>query len=352
MIYVKKSIIENLFKCTKMNSTARKHHFLTQAYLAAFTDNESKDGQFCVLDLQKEICFRTTPKNVAFERDFNRIDIEGKPLDILEQALAPFEGRAVQAIRNVNQTKNFPNDEDFKYIINLLCLFALRNPLGRKSFDRSRELTWQIVGDLLVSNEMTWACHAKKIQEEGYVKEICITFEEAKKNIEERKYLSRYVHKDIIKFPSEDHIPGEFHTFDKILPKLRQRTWSLFIAPSSGPGFICSDHPVTLTWKNSTNRDPIGYGLNNTQVFFPIGPRTGFFGVYEDPLRPVVNLKPFQVAILNKRVWHSASRQVFSKTNTLSIWDEGELIEVDCCYIYPSSKCSKSKAENGPQKLP
>ena len=327
-----------------MSSKARRHHYLPQAYLAAFTDTGTKDGQFCVLDMLRETCFSTSPLNVAVEKDFNIIDIEGKPLDVLEQVLAPFEGRAVQAIRSVNHTKTFPNDEDFNYIINLLCLFAMRNPLGRKSFNRSVELTRHIELDLLVSDEKTYANHLKKLKEEGYIRETSITFEEAKKFINGRKYK--------IEFAPEDNIPGEFHTFEKILPKLRQRTWSLFIAPSSGPGFICSDHPVTLTWRNSANRAPIGYGLNNTQVFFPIGPRTGFFGVYEDPLRPVVNLKPFQVAILNKRVWHSASRQVFSKTNTLSIWDEGELIEVDCCYIYPSSKCSKSKAENGPQKLP
>ena len=321
-----------------MNSTARNHHYLTQAYLAAFTDTESKDGQFCVLDLHGGTCFRTSPKNVAVERDFNRIEIEGKPPDVLEQALAPFEGRAVQAIRNVNQSKTFPTDEDWSYIINFLCLFAVRNPQLRKSFNDSRELTMHVIGDLLVLNEKIWAHHLRKAQEAGYVGENSVPFEEVKRFVKERNYH--------IEFAPGGNLRVEFRTFDKLLQILGQRTWSLLVAPSSGPSFICSDHPVALSWKDSGDHGPVGYGLKNTQVFFPIGPRTAFYGVHEDPLRSVVNLKPVQVAIMNKMVEQSAERHVFSKTNTMSLWDEdeGKSLIIDCCYIFPSSRCNKCRA--------
>jgi hypothetical protein len=99
-----------------MTSTARRHHYLPQVYLAGFTDTGTKDGQFHVLDIHSGTCFRTSPKNVAAERDFNRVDFEGKPPDVIEQELSPFEERAGQAIRKVNRTNTYPSDEDFNWI--------------------------------------------------------------------------------------------------------------------------------------------------------------------------------------------------------------------------------------------
>ncbi|MEC4675469.1 MAG: DUF4238 domain-containing protein, partial [Nitrospirota bacterium] len=64
---------------------------MPQAYLAAFTRMGSKDDQFFVLDVHIGHSFSTSPINVAVERDFNRVDIEGKSIDAIEQALAPLE---------------------------------------------------------------------------------------------------------------------------------------------------------------------------------------------------------------------------------------------------------------------
>lgn len=50
--------------------------------------------------------------NVAGERDFNRVEIDGQSPDVIEQALSPFENRAVEAYRNVNNIHKFSNEED------------------------------------------------------------------------------------------------------------------------------------------------------------------------------------------------------------------------------------------------
>jgi hypothetical protein len=308
-----------------MTSTARRHHYLPQAYLAAFTDTGTKDGRFYVLD-SSGACFRTSPNAVAAERDFNRVDVEGKSIDIIEQEFSTFEDAATQAIRNVNRLQTFPNDEDFNWIINFLCLIAVRNPQLRKSFNRSRELTIRVIEDLLVSDEKIWVHHLKKDQEAGYVGETSISFQEFKRSIKEGEYK--------IEFAPADNLRVEFRTFDKILRLLWRRIWSLFVASSSGPDFICSDHPVALTWKNSASRGPIGYGLKNTEIFFPLGPKTGFYGVYEEPMPPIVHMKPAQVAMMNTRVVQSAERHVFSARETFFLWDKGEVIEVDCRSIF------------------
>ena len=304
-------------------SAARRHHYLPQCYLALFTDTSKKDGQFFVLEIESGRTFRTSPINVAVEQDFNRVDIEGHPPDAVENALAPFEGRAVQAIKNILATGDFPNDDDFSFIINLLCLIAVRNPKHRSSFNRAREQLLHRIGDLLVSDKRIWEHHVQKMKDSGEEFSKHVSFEDMKRFIDERNYE--------IDFTTESNLRVEMNATDKILPILGERTWSLILAPEDGPEFICSDHPVALDWK-SRQSNPVGFGLRNTEVFFPLSRRAGFYGTFEDPLRPVVQASPGNVATMNRRVALNAVRHVYSPLESFAFWHEGEPREIYCGY--------------------
>lgn len=319
----------------EMKSTARRHHYLPQAYLAAFTRTGSKDDQFFVLDVHSGRPFSTSPINVAVERDFNRVDIEGRSIDAIEQALSPFEEQAVMAIRNVIESEKFPNEEDCNWILNLLGLIAVHNPQLRKSFNRSREQLIHCIGDLLVSDKKIWEHHVKKARE--FVENINddVSFDNMKQFIEERKYR--------LEFSPEGNLRVEFHAFDKLLPILGQRTWSVLVAPNDGPEFICSDHPVTLVWK-SGKVGPVGYGLKETEVFFPLGRNIGFYGVFETPLKPAVKLKPDHVAMMNRRVILNAERHVFSALESFFMWHDGQIREVQCGFNKANAADTKSRA--------
>jgi hypothetical protein len=249
-------------------TVARRHHYLPQGYLAVFTENGSKDDQFFALDVHSGHCFRTSPKNVAAERDFNRVDIEGHSPDAIEQALATFEGQAIRAIRALIESQKFPNDDDWNWILNLLGLITVRNPKLRHSFNRSHEQVINHVGDLLVSDKKIWDHYQEKMRKEGEIVDESMSFEDMKQFIDERKYQ--------IEFHPQGNLRVEFHAFNELLPILGQRTWSVLVAPDDGPEFICSDHPVTLVWKRG-NSGPVGYGLKETEVFFPLGRRVGFY---------------------------------------------------------------------------
>jgi len=81
--------------------------------LGGFTASGTKNGLLYVMEFETGHTFETSPKNVAVERDFNRVNIEGVPSDTIENALAPFEQKAVQAITNVSKTKKFPARADY-----------------------------------------------------------------------------------------------------------------------------------------------------------------------------------------------------------------------------------------------
>lgn len=301
-------------------SIARKHHYVPQAYLSAFTPEGAKDGQFFVLDVENSRAFCTSPGNVGAKRDFNRIDVEGRSPDAVENALAPFEGEAVNAIRRVIETQCFPNDSDWNLILNLLALIAVRNPGMRSSFNRAREQSLRMIGDLLASDENLWKTHVQKAREAGeHMPDV--SFDEFKSFIERGDY-------DLVFHPQEN-LRIEFNALDKVLPFLGQRTWSVLVAPTTGPEFICSDHPVTLAWKNG-RKGPVGYGLRETEVFFPLGRHVGFYGTYETPLKPVVNCRPLNVAIMNGRVMNNAERHVYSALSKFSVWHNGAIQEITC----------------------
>jgi len=306
-----------------MKTPSRKHHYLPQGYLAAFTDTGTKDGQFYVLELDNGNCFRTSPKNVAAKRDFNRVDIEGHPPDAIEQALSPVEAHMINACRRVIQTQAYPNDEDINYLLNLVGLVAVRNPKLRTSFNKAREHTMRIIGQMLVSEKEVFEHHIKKAREAGYLNpENNSTYEQVKRFVEGGEYD--------FEFSPEGNLRIELETFDKILPLLGKRIWSVFAAPPSGPSFICSDHPVTLVWKDERIKGPVGFGLQNTEVFFPLGPSVGLYGTYEQPQNEVVELSPINVARLNRRIMDNAEQHVFSTSEYFHIRDEGNIMEVRC----------------------
>jgi len=77
--------------------TARLHHHVSQCYLKGFVVDRNKPKLF-VVDIKELRSFTTNPVNVAVERDFHRIDVDGHPPDALENNLSRFESELDQAL--------------------------------------------------------------------------------------------------------------------------------------------------------------------------------------------------------------------------------------------------------------
>lgn len=135
-----------------MAQVARNHHFIAQCYLAGFTDTGTKEGRLCVCDLKAGRFFRQKPGNVAFELDFNRVEVEGHPPDVLETAFGELEGRAASVIRRIVREQEIPEGEEFSYVLNMIALLAVRNPVMRRTMTVSQRHMYRVIGDLLASD--------------------------------------------------------------------------------------------------------------------------------------------------------------------------------------------------------
>ena len=76
-------------------SEARAHHYVPQCYLNNFTSG----GKILAVDLQNGKHFRTNPKNVAQERDFNRVESNEVAPDYLEKQYREFESEVAPILK-------------------------------------------------------------------------------------------------------------------------------------------------------------------------------------------------------------------------------------------------------------
>lgn len=281
-----------------MSQVARKHHFVPQCYLAGFTDGGSKTGKLCVFDFQVRRFFRTKPKNVAFEIDFNRFETNNYPPDALESAFGQFEGKVASVIRDISRTETIPEDEEFSFVINLIALLAVRNPAMRRSMDTARNRMWRVVADMLASDRNLYDSQLRAARAGGFVTGKEVPFEQGRDFIRKGEYP--------ITYDSQEHLQRELRVFEKLLPEVGARYWSLLIAAPDAPDFITCDHPVSLVYR---------------QTLFPLDARHALMGDKEQPAPDRIILDDKGVAEVNLRLFNLADRQIYSRTADITILD-------------------------------
>lgn len=303
-----------------MKKVARNHHFVPQGYLAGFTDDGTRNGRLTVFDLVSRSIFQTKPRNVAAERDFNRIDLEGRTPDDLERALGEFEGKATSAIRRIQESGGPPTADELSHIVSLMTLLVVRNPQSRRAMNAARRHEVRIIGDILTSNRRIYDHHVAKAQRDGFIRDDAgVSFEEMAEFIRGDQYT--------IEVSTTESLSLELGIVESIFETLASRWWSFVTADAEAPDFVACDHPVAVVFKDRRMRGPIGYGMPGTEVSFPLGSRHAVIGVLEDPFRPQIIARAEQVASLNSRTVYHADRQVYGKSPRVLILRRGGITE-------------------------
>lgn len=302
-----------------MPSLARRHHFLPQGYLAGFTESGEKDGWLHVLDMHLGRSFRTSPLNVAVEKDFKRIDLDGHPPDAIEVALAPLESRAIQAIRRTVDTRQFPGPEDHNLILNLISLLLAQNPKSRRLLNKNRTALADAKLKFLVSSRDVWEHHVKLARAAGESLPSDVKYERALRFVTERRYT--------VQFSTDGTLRAEFDAQDRVLAKLGKRRWTLLLTPESGPLFITCDYPFSLAMAPGVRGTPSLDG-SDTEFLFPLSKTAAFLGIHEPTLPPVLNISAKAIAIMNGRTLRRADRRLFLAQRRFNAFIDGRFREL------------------------
>lgn len=250
--------------------TARRHHYVSQCYLRGFGQipEGGKVHQVFVSDRSGN-SFTSSIANVAAERDFNLINVNGQAPDALEKLFANFESDLPNAIADVTENGHFRNLESKSLLLNFIALIGLRNPRQRKM--RSGDCTGEL--------------------------------------------------------STETHIRSEMSTFSTVLPSLFERGWLALHASENSSGFVTSDFPVRISFEDP-NRSSVSYedakSLEGANVLFPLTRRIALIGSYSFCQDDRDNLDEKGVSAINGAIAEAATQQVYSWSSTaLYSWDGG-----------------------------
>ena len=288
-----------------MGNIATKHHFVTRGYLQGFTDTGDKKGKIWVFDSQAQKLFNSNPRGLAWEWNFNKIDLPGNAPDCLEKMLGDkLEGKAVSVLRWICVNNDIPHDEDFGYVLKLLTLFAVRNPAKRRSMTASRKYAHLVIGDLLASDPQLYGHHVTQARKDGFITGADVPLERMKDALRADFDLQ---------ISPQEHLATELVAFNSILEGVSARYWSLLKATPDAPDFITCDHPVSVVHK---------------QCVFPIGPRHALMGDRENPGQPRIDLPTAGVAEVNARIFDLADRQIYARSSEVTMLVDGEVVTI------------------------
>lgn len=243
----------------------RRHHVVPRLLLQNFTETGREDGYLHVFDLKRSQHRRQRPKEVAHERDFYRVDIDGKDAFGFEKALALLEERTAPVVRGMIETWELPEAKDLVVLLEFAAYLGVRVPKVRKRMLAEAErLAKEHLREASASPE-AYEAYRERAREKGRdLPDI---------GLEKLRELADGLEVEGDQTGLVSQIPVQA---DRLFEELRVRAWSLLIAPREGPAFVCSDAPMMkVEFAN-------GAGTSTSGMWLPLSPR---LALASDPVR-------------------------------------------------------------------
>ena len=295
-----------------MSNTARNHHYVPQFYLKGFSDPNLQNEQLHVIDKVDRRHFVTNPRNIASQRDFNRINLPDHSVDEIERQLSHIEGQVATVLRSIAGNATLPEEDiDMSYLIVFAAILGANNPQIRdRLIDRDRETSRQMMQSVVASRET----YESRLSDLGM--EDQIGYEAAKAFAESEKYTID------IEDPGGYYLARVFDGLDKsVLPIFYTMRWSLVIAEESETDLICSDFPAVLFSVVNTispaphETIPINNTTESLELTMPLNPR---MALYATTFPTEYQMSP---ACINKRTIDASMRHIYCSNLNFQFFD-------------------------------
>jgi hypothetical protein len=206
----------------------------------------------------------------------------------------------------------------------LIALQAIRSPQMREKLENFHvSFLDKMIGVQLATKERFEAV-SRQMKEKGIEVNEDVSYEDIKKFYESKAYT--------INVAQEHHIGTEFKMIDVILPYLDNRKWLIVKTTEETGPLITTDYPVNLMWKEPEKipafyRESPGFGLNNTEVYFPLSQNAALIGEFDGEEGVIEGTKEL-IALLNARKLLFTYKQIYiPKLNFYFTGRKGEILE-------------------------
>lgn len=297
---------------------AHNHHFVPQGYLRHFANGVGRKAKVNAFDLTQAKRFETLVRNVASQRDFNRIDAEGQHPNALEDAYAEFEAEAAPAIARIVSDKKFAG-RDRDLVLNLMALLGVRHPKRRKTLGNFFERVYKSVLQITVRDEATWRSMSTKAAASGYIQSDAVENFEVIRDFINSDEFGVVTHQN-------EFIKLEIESFETMLRCLADRKWHLYLSDDGESDFVTSDNPLCLG-STIPRKGPygLGFGLPHTFVAFPLTRRAGLWGTFENE-EGCHTMGTVPIAEFNTQVIRRCDRQVYARDDAFFYLLDGALV--------------------------
>jgi hypothetical protein len=301
-----------------MENIATYHHIVPRFYLRGFTPTGSKADKLWVLNFQEKRSHLANPKSMEGRTGFYAVEVPGKTSDALERDMnREIEDSAARIIRAIIATSTLPTGEDFTKLMSFMALMYIRVEAVRLAAAEGDE--W-----LLKSKARLYAINAPE-RVPAYLAELrqqgaefpdhinadnlrTLEFEEYKVSLAQKWHIRNFV--------------ASFGDFGGRVGIFARRRWTLHVSLEDEVQFICSDHPVAVTWTVPVPRSDqwhAGLAHTNTEITIPVNRRMLLVGRFNEceglrlrndqAVMPTDNLV---VAAMNRRTLDRAWKEVYS----------------------------------------
>lgn len=293
------------------------HHYVPQFYLRNFAEGVGRKARVAFFDEVTGRLDHTLVRNIGSKRYFNRVEAEGHDPDHVENALAKLEGEISGPLAEVIISRGFPSAEHFSYVMNLAALLSVRNPRMRGQMEHFHQKVVEKTFGLLVSSKEIWEHQTRKMKEEGVDLSEDVTYEDIKRFKDGKNYSINI---------DQTHMIGlEFELVPPILETLANRNWCFAAAPAQSQ-YITSDHPVVLTWADDArdSRFPVGHGIRETRILFPLSSDCLLIGLFEDAPESILHTTQ-QVCSANTLIARHSQRQIYARSAEFEVNLRGQM---------------------------
>lgn len=280
---------------------ARRHHFVPRFYLDGFKRSAAERGLW-VTDTDRGHQYQAVTKDIAVERDYNRIEVPGVDPNAMEDELSRVEARAAVIIREIAETQVLPQGEAVEELMFFVALLHSRVPGYRRNWAQGFGRVAEIAEQLMAMPDEAKRNFPPVMGSDS----PGIPYSELRKlikQVEPRPELHNDVYVDLM-----------VASATVVTPLLLKRHWTIVVARKDAGDLICSDRPVGLTWTTQALGQSFyspGFGLRNTIVTVPLNRRLALWGTW-DRRRGTVALDSDGVAIINSRTAMYSERYLYS----------------------------------------